>query len=96
MKTTYGYDFQYLPKGDVRPNDDGDVIACSSEDNPLLMLPNVGDYVSIANDDTRANFSGKVKSRLFTYVRISEDHVHCIINIVVEETDVDWGTLIKE
>lgn len=96
MKTTYGYDFQYLPKGDVRPNDDGDVVACSSEDNPLLMLPNVGDYVSISNDDTRANFSGKVKSRLFNYVRINEDHVHCIINIVVEETDVDWGTLIKE
>jgi hypothetical protein len=40
-------------------------------------------------------FSGRVKSRLFTYSRVSED-VFCTVNIVVEETTDDWGMLIKE
>ncbi|HFI5334006.1 TPA: hypothetical protein ACGQS5_001665 [Serratia liquefaciens] len=96
MKTTYGYDFQYLPKNSPRPIDDGDVVGCNSDDNPLLMLPNVGDYVYISNNKERAKFHGKVKTRLFNYIRISDEHVHCAINIVVEETDDVWDTLIKE
>ncbi|ENT6100129.1 TPA: hypothetical protein ACYVCL_005523 [Klebsiella pneumoniae] len=96
MITTYGYDYQYLPKGHVRPIDDGDIVSCSSKDNPLLVLPNVGDYVNISNDDSRSSFAGIVKTKYFNYVRISDEHVHCLINIVVEEADVDWGTLIKE
>jgi hypothetical protein len=96
MKTTYGYDYQYLPKGNSRPIDDGDIVSCSSEENALLILPNVGDYVNISNDDSRSSFSGVVKTKLFNYVRINDDHVHCIINIVVEESDLDWGSLIKE
>lgn len=96
MKTTYGYDYQYLPRGNLRPIDDGDIVSCSSEDNTLLILPNVGDYVNISNDESRSSFSGVVKTKLFNYVRINDDHVHCIINIVVEETDADWDSLIKE
>lgn len=96
MKTTYSYDYQFLPKGHDRPLDDGDVVGCKTDDNPLLMLPNVGDFVHINNQKPRTSFFGKVKSRLFMYVRISEDHVHCSVNIVVEETDDNWGALIKE
>ncbi|KMI31910.1 hypothetical protein JQ771_26820 [Klebsiella quasipneumoniae subsp. similipneumoniae] len=98
MKTTFSYDFQYLRKGQQRPDDDGEVVACNSNDNPLLILPNVGDYISITNKGGRAQFDGKVKTRLFSYVRIDDDHVHCSICIVVEEVDMDkiWGTLIKE
>ncbi|ANP06360.1 hypothetical protein LGD64_002000 [Escherichia coli] len=97
MKTIYNYDFQYLRKGDTRPLDDGEIVRCSSEDNPLLMLPNVGDYVDITNNEDRESFGGKVKSRLFRYTRVSEDHVICNINIVVEEVeDSVWGTLVKE
>jgi len=96
MKITYGYDYQYLPKGHARPIDDGDIVSCSSEDNPLLILPNVGDYINIMNDKTRSSFVGIVKTKYFNYIRISDDHVHCAINIVVEEDDIDLGTLIKE
>ena len=97
MKTTYSYDLQYLPKGKIRPIDDGDIVGCSSEDNPLLILPNVGDFVNILINKGRGKFEGKVKTRLFSYSRISEEHVHCSINIVVEEVEDEvWGTLIKE
>ncbi|MEN4873943.1 hypothetical protein [Kosakonia cowanii] len=96
MKTTYSYDYQFLPKGAVRPVDDGDIVGCSSNENPLLMLPNVGDYVNISNNDSRSSFSGIVKTKLFNYIRIDNEHVHCSINIVVAESDVDFGSLIKE
>ena len=39
-----------------------------------------------------ASFHRHVKSRLFTY--LANDA--CAINIVVEETDDDWGALVKE
>lgn len=96
MKTTYSYDFQYLIKGHSRPSDDGEIVGCTSEDNPIMMLPNVGDYVNISNDETRDSFAGIVKTRYFSYHRLKDDHVHCMINIVVAESDVDWGTLLKE
>ena len=98
MKTTYSYDFQYMRKGQDRPDDDGEVVGCNSEDNSLLMLPNVGDYVTITSNGGRAQFDGRVKTRLFNYLRIADGHVHCSICIVVEEVDMDsvWGALIKE
>lgn len=97
MKVNYGVDFQYFPKGAKRPLDDGNVVNLGSDQNQLLLLPNVGDYVHIAGDSSkRTHFSGKVKSKLFSYFRTSESEVHCAINIVVEETDDDWGLLLKE
>jgi len=44
----------------------------------------------------RAAFSGKVRSRYFRYIRISNDDITCLINIVVEETSDDLGKLVKE
>ncbi|WP_321530343.1 hypothetical protein [uncultured Desulfuromonas sp.] len=96
----YSIDYQYLRKGAARPSDDGEVVGIQADDkNSLVLLPNVGDYVHIDNSTDggrRADFSGKVKSKLFNYVRISEEKVFCHINIVVEECDDDWGQLIKE
>lgn len=98
MKVTYGVDYQYMRKGALRPDDDGVAVDLSSTDNPLLLLPNVGDYVDIqGQDDTYISFCGKVKSKLFRYIRSHDEEVICLISIVVEEVDDDvWGSLVKE
>lgn len=95
----YGIDYQYLPKGAVRPVDDGEIVGIEATDESgVVVLPNVGDYVSIDNSadgGERSVFSGKVRSRLFRYIRTPDD-VFCQVNIVVEEDEDDWGQLIKE
>ena len=98
MKVTYGVDYQYMRKGASRPADDGVIVDLSSTDNPLLLLPNVGDYVDIQGQgNTYGSFGGKVKSKLFRYIRTHGNEVFCSINIVVEEVDDDvWASLIKE
>ncbi|CAM5195100.1 hypothetical protein [Alishewanella longhuensis] len=100
MKIKYGIDYQYLPKDSDRPLDDGEIVGIeATSESGQVILPNVGDYVHIDNSadgGQRSKFSGKVKSRLFNYVRINDDEVFCGVNIVVEETDDDWGKLIKE
>jgi hypothetical protein len=58
------------------------------------MLPNVGDYVTImpvGNSDA-PSYEGKVASRLFRYLGENS----CGVNIVVADTEDDWGKLIKE
>lgn len=96
----YSIDYQYLSKGASRPSDDGEIVGIKADDESgTVLLPNVGDYVHIDNSvdkGKRSAFSGKVRSRLFNYIRVSEDDVYCSVNIVVEETDDDWGKLIKE
>lgn len=96
----YSIDYQYLPKNAQRPQDDGEIVGiAATTDTGLVLLPNVGDYVQIENSadgGERSSFSGKVKSRLFRYIRNSDDTVFCQVNIVVEETADDWGILIKE
>ena len=96
----YAIDFQFLAKGAARPTDDGEIVGIEANDKTgTVVLPDVGDYVHIDNSmdgGQRSQFSGKVRSRLFTYMRSSDDEVYCSINIVVEESDEDWGQLIKE
>lgn len=95
----YHIDYQYMSKGAARPSDDGQVVGIEATDSHgVVVLPNVGDYVQIDNSmdgGERAQFNGKVKSRLFTYLRTQND-IFCNVNIVVEETEDDWGRLIKE
>lgn len=57
------------------------------------MIPNVGDFVQVEPIDQpdAPRYSSRVKSRLFRYMAQS-----CGINIVVEDTEDDWGALIKE
>lgn len=91
-------DYQYLPKGGGRPIDDGKIVGIETgEISGTVVIPNVGDFVSIQNAEGEEyrTFSGKVRSRLFNYFMRKGETV-CGINIVVEETDDDWGMLIKE
>lgn len=95
----YGIDFQHLAKGAARPSDDGEVVGIEATDETgTVVIPSVGDYVRIDNSadgGERVGFSGKVRSRLFNYIR-TPGEVYCSVNIVVEDTDEDWGKLIKE
>jgi hypothetical protein len=96
----YLIDYQYLGKGDSRPLDDGEIVGIEATDESgVVVLPDVGDYVSIDNSyngGERSNFRGKVRSRLFRYIRTKDEDVTCLVNIVIEETDDDWGKLVKE
>ncbi len=69
----YEIDYQYLPKGAQRPIDDGEIVGIQATDaTGTVLLPNVGDYVDISNSadgGQRSEFSGKVRSRLFRYIR---------------------------
>jgi hypothetical protein len=96
----YHIDYQFLPKGALRPIDDGEIVGIEATDEGgVVVIPNVGDYVEIDNSTDggkRSAFNGKVRSRLFRYIRVSETEIYCSINIVVEENDDDWGKLVKE
>ena len=96
----YAIDYQFMARGSLRPSDDGEVVNIQATDKTgTVIIPNVGDFVHIDTfkpDDPRVKFSGKVRSRLFSYFRQSDGDTFCSINIVVEETDDDWGKLIKE
>ena len=96
----YFIEYQHLPKGSPRPHDDGEIVGIEvSDKGGFAALPNVGDYIHIDNSmdgGERAAFSGKVRSRYFRYIRISNDDITCLINIVVEETSDDLGKLVKE
>jgi len=96
----YSIDYQYMPKNASRPHDDGAVVGIkANSESGLVILPNVGDFVHIDNSadgGERVSFSGEVRSRAFFYTRTSNGKVFCSVNIVVAESDVNWGTLIKE
>jgi hypothetical protein len=96
----YRIDYQYMPKGYDRPIDDGEVVGLhATDESGVVILPNVGDYVNISNTadgGQRVSFKGKVRTRYFSYQRITDEKVMCIINIVLQETDDDWRALIKE
>lgn len=95
----YRIDYQYLPASSSRPIDDGEIVGIEATDQSgVVILPNVGDYIHIDNSvdgGERTNFSGKVRSRLFRYIRSTND-TYCLVNIVVEEDSDDWGMLVKE
>ena len=91
----YFIEAQYLPKGADRPVDAGVSLGIATDDKGFTVIPAVGDYVDVSNGlgetEGRMTFSGKVRSRLFRYLLDS-----CLVNIVVEETDDDFGQLVKE
>ena len=97
---TYHIDYQHMKKGDTRPTDDGVVVGIEVTDRSgVVVLPNVGDFVHIDNSMQRprgASFSGRVRSRVFHYIGGNDGNVACTVNIVVQETDDDWGALEKQ
>ena len=101
VEIRYYVDFQYLPKGAARPLDQGvtmELEATHREGN--LVLPGVGDFVNLDTSFHKgeyASFHCRVRSRLFHFTKGRDDvPTACNVNIVVEETDDDWGLLIKE
>jgi hypothetical protein len=100
----YSVEYQFMPKGSTRPEDEGSVFDLIVGENHLALLPNIGDYVNrdnSADQNRRQKISGRVKSRAFFYTRLTpkdgEHSIGCHINIVLAETDPkEWGALIKE
>ncbi len=92
----YSIQYQYRPKGKIRPNDDGELVPIMVNDETIL--PNIGDHVHIgATGSGKSGLSGIVASRFFYYQQISSGEVFCSVNIVLDECDDDvWSTLIKE
>ena len=92
----YLIDYQYLPKGAARPLDAGEVVAIEIDDTGYALVPNVGDFIQVDAGTIDGNsFHGRVKSRLFRHFQTPPQNT-CAVMIVVEETDDDWGILIKE
>lgn len=95
----YTVQFQeFNPKGG-RPMESLSASDFETDDNGFGMIPNVGDIINIIGmSEQDASFSGRVRSRLFTYMATGDgEHQHCNINIVVEpDESIDWGALIKE
>lgn len=88
----YHMDFQFKDTGRTRPSDEGVIVDVSSDDDGVVVLPDVGDYVHVAPVDGRAGIRGRVATRASFYVRDN-----CSINIVVEPAPDDvWASLIKE
>jgi hypothetical protein len=46
----YFVDYQQMAKGAARPNDDGEIVGIEMDDKAgFILLPNVGDFVSVDN-----------------------------------------------
>ncbi len=89
----YYVSFQEMGKQHGRPIDH--MSSSDFETDGLGMLPNVGDYVQVepVGKPEAPRFSGRVRSRLFTYF----NNESCRVNIVVEDREGDdWGAVIKE
>ena len=65
-----------------------------------MFIPSIGDFVEIGGNpeenDSLSSFRGIVISRLFRYVRQSENEVFCHVNLVVEESFQNFGNLVRE
>ncbi|EJG0323374.1 hypothetical protein HYO34_14280 [Vibrio parahaemolyticus] len=94
----YTIEYQLMSEGAPRPSDDGEVVGIqANDDSGLVLLPNVGDYVDVSNGSERVSICGVVKTKLFRYIRLSNDEMLCHVNIVVQEDKhINWGSLIKE
>jgi hypothetical protein len=95
----YSVNYQYRPKGNTRPSDDGQLVPFEIDGSTnLLLLPNIGDHVHIgATKQGESAVAGRVASRFFMYQELSDGSVTCHVNIVLDECEESvWGQLIKE
>jgi len=95
----YRVDFLFLPKDAARPQDEGEVVPIEVDEKNYALIPNVGDCFSVdasaLQDNATVEFSGRVRTRYFHYLRTS-DYDTCIVNIVVEEVDTGvWASLLS-
>jgi hypothetical protein len=95
MTVRYFVEYQMADRRE-RPEDPGPIRFEVGEQ--VHLLPNVGNYVQISGV-TREHpvGDGKVRSKLFRLIAMSDDEAHCHVNIVVErDSGIDRGALIKE
>jgi len=92
----YHISFQELSTNAARPTDHVSASDFSAEANEPVLIPNVGDLVNIVPmmKADAPSYSGRVKSRLFTYFNDES----CAVNIVVDSTEEPeaWALAIKE
>lgn len=96
----YSVEYQYQPRGSARPHDDGEIVGIAFDDRGqglgTALIPNVGDFVALHGHGVEA-IQAQVKTRFFRYIQAGDGgEWYCHVNIVVTDTDQDWGQLIKE
>lgn len=94
----YLVDYQFRPKGRVRPLDDGELVPHDFNANEgSAILPNVGDIVSLIKmQEGDVAYTGKVASRYFRYFKQPDGSFMCAVNIVFDEYVDQDGALVKE
>ena len=94
----YSMNYHYMPKQAPLPRHDGTTVEVEADWNGFALIPNVGDFVHHDNSmNGMASLDGNDQSRGFFYIRGSTpENAVCMINIMIEETDDDWGKLSKE
>jgi hypothetical protein len=86
-------EFQYRPKGNARPNDYVQEFDMAGDEETFFAIPNIGDHVHIEGEGYGKGFL-VVESRLFSYFGKPDDP-YCVVNIVLTDSDVDQGKLLK-
>ncbi len=92
----YSIDYRQISEGQSYARADSrsaDIIFNS--DHGLALIPSVGDVVNIPTTSVKPGVCGIVKSRIFNYLRASEE-LYCHINILVEEAEMNFSNLITE
>jgi hypothetical protein len=91
----YKVEFQYRPKDNARPLDYVQEFDRSGDDHTFQPIPNISDqvHIEVFEADSSRGFL-VVESRLFSYVGKPDDP-YCAINIVLTDSDVDPGQLVK-
>jgi hypothetical protein len=91
-------EFQYRPKESQRPYDYVQEFDMKGDDTTFHAIPAVGDHVHMRGDGYGKGEVGSsiciVENRTFFYGGTSDDP-YCAINIVLTDSDVDSGRLIK-
>jgi hypothetical protein len=87
----YVVQFQHRPRNSTRPVDCAQDFEVDN-DKEALLIPQIGDHVQMSEAE---GFSGIVENRQFTYITAA-GKTSCYINIVLTDSDVDQGCLIKE
>jgi hypothetical protein len=87
----YRVRFQYRPEDRERLLDYEQSFDLTGSPDKFLLLPDIGDHVDLPSED---RIRGVVENRLFTYMRLGE-RVTCLSNVVVTDSKLDIGTLMK-
>jgi hypothetical protein len=90
----YRVAFQYRPKDRDRPEDHTQSFDVTGGHDEFLMIPNIGDHVFLPDEDGEKGDNGVVENRSFFYERTGGE-VWCLVNIVLTDSDVPGGKLMK-